>query len=207
LACSLAGSLLLAGCPQLIDDQLEIVPIAEAGAPQTDGGAPAMQQDEPVTDQGDGGARAATPAKGGSPSCGTSLVPRVATCPPLCDRCDAGYCVFDCASEEACKERAIVCPPGVACRVQCAAKAACTKATIACPPEYDCDIECSQANACDQAKLSCSSGSCNVRCSFDNACEKLSVTCAGAQCGAECLDNSKPPELLCGPACACNRCD
>ena len=181
------------GCPLLIDDRLEVVP-TDVAVNDGDGGAPTG---EPM---GTAGAPAA-------PACGDSLLPSGdPACPAVCDRCEAGKCIFECATQDGCKDRAIDCPNGLGCQVVCSAKAACDGAVVACSTSYDCELECGEVDACKEAQVQCGNGNCNVRCLADNACDKLAVTCGSAQCGAECLGPGAAPMLNCGPACSCSPC-
>ena len=179
------------GCPLLVDDRLEVVPANEAigGAatpltvPQPAGGAPSAAECE-------------VPA----------LPPAGSACPAVCDRCEEGRCIFECAAEKACEERQIACPEGLACRVECTGGASCNKAVVSCVGSYACDLDCGSEDACKEARLQCGDGNCNVHCAVAKACDRAVVTCGSAQCGAECIGPMVAPQVHCGVACACNPC-
>jgi hypothetical protein len=179
------------GCPLLVDDRLEVVPANEA----VGGAATPLNVPKP-----EGGAPSA-------PECGvSSLPPASSACPAVCDRCEEGRCVFECATDKACEARQIACPKGLACRVECTGNASCNKAVVSCVGVYACDLDCSNKDACKELRLRCGDGNCNVRCTVAEACDRAVITCGSAQCGAECSGPMGAPELQCGPACACNPC-
>ena len=213
--CLIALSFGAVGCPLLVDDHLKIVPNSSAGTAGVAGGGEA-----PAGAGTTGGSGGPAPIEEGSAgaagepsSCGVSVLP-VATvaCPPLCDRCEEGRCIFDCSADGSCADRHIVCPTGLGCKVECAGQNACPKATVACPAEFDCDLLCDGQSACKEARLTCSDANCTVSCGQPGACEKTVVMCGDAQCGAKCLGLTSPPrlmdrpQLMCGHACACNPC-
>ena len=166
------------GCPLLVDDNLEIVP------------ADSNETDQPVP-----------------VGCGVVSLPASnATCPAICDRCEGGQCVFECSTQDACKELELSCPEGFGCKVECTAQAACTKAVVTCSPSYDCDVECAEIDACKEMNVRCSDGNCQMNCTVDGACEHATVRCGTGQCGAECLGPMAAPMLECGSTCACNPC-
>ena len=185
------------GCPLLVDDRLEIVTAAPDETGQPVGGAAGAASNEPA------------PVAGGATQvdCGVVSLPESdATCPASCDRCEGGQCVFECSTQDACKELELVCPEGWGCKVECAAQAACPKAIVTCSSSYDCDVECGEIDACKEMQVRCGDGNCNVSCAVDKACEKTRVTCGTGQCGAECLGPMGAPMLECGPACSCKPC-
>jgi hypothetical protein len=185
------------GCPLLVDDRLEIVSATPDEAEQPVGGAAGAGSNEPA------------PVAGGADqvSCGVPPPPAAsATCPAGCDRCEGGQCVFECSTQDACKELELSCPEGIDCKVECTAQAACTKAVVVCSSSYDCNVECSDTDACKEMNVRCSDGSCQVNCSVDKACDRARVTCGTGRCGAECLGPMAAPMLECGSACSCNPC-
>lgn len=196
------------GCPLLVDDRLTVVP-----ADSRRGAVP------------DGGANAAAIEAGSARACGESVLPPSAApqqgmapalmqpgaaqpappCPAVCDRCEAGRCIFECQGQDVCRERTFSCPSGLACLVKCAAQA-CGNAIVSCPQEYDCNVECTDQDACKNAQVQCDDGNCNVRCTRDKSCDGLEILCGSAQCGAECLMSGMRPRLDCGSACSCDPC-
>ncbi len=213
--CLIALSFSAVGCPLLVDDHLQIVPRDSAGTAGVAGGDVGQAGAAPTG--GSGGSapidEGAAGVAGEPPSCGVSVLPlATVACPPICDRCEEGRCIFDCSADGSCSDRRFVCPPGLGCKVECAGKNACTKAVVACPAGFDCDVLCSNQSACKEARVTCSNANCNVTCTEPGACEKTTVMCADAQCGANCPGLSSPagpmeqPQLMCGRACACNPC-
>ena len=200
----------------LVDDHLEIVPgnVAMGGDASSAAGERAMPPK--------GGSKAMAPkpmpgvaggpvevggAASEGPACGVSSLPVTdVACPAVCDRCEAGRCIFDCSTQAACEKRSLVCPPGLACQVECSGKAACVETIVICPLGFDCDLQCGEQDACKEASLRCSTANCNVHCTVLNACERTKVACTTAQCGAQCLGPLAAPLLECGESCSCNPC-
>jgi hypothetical protein len=187
--------LMALGCPLLVDDHLEIVPNHVAMAGDASGAA---------------GEKAMPATMGGAPegpACGVSSLPvSDVACPAVCDRCQAGRCIFECSTQAACEKRSLMCPPGLACQVECSAQQACVGAIVICPVGFDCDLQCGEQDACKETSLHCSTANCNVHCTAPSACEKTQVACTTAQCGAECLGSVGAPQLQCGKSCSCNPC-
>lgn len=175
------------GCPLLVDDRLTVVPAGSRSDAVAEAGA------------------SAAPSEDGS-VCGESAIPLAAACPVVCDRCEAGRCIFDCQGQDACKGQTFNCPDGYACLVECAGKAACADGTVICPSQYDCNVECTDQDACKDSLVQCVDGNCNVRCTLDKSCEGLEILCGSGQCGAECLISGMRPRLNCGSACSCDPC-
>jgi hypothetical protein len=203
-----AMGLTMVGCPLLVDNQLEVVPDVATSAgspPTTDGGAPS--EDGAPTPHGGVPNEGGAPSEDGPVACGVlSTAAPGEACPALCDRCEEGYCIFECSDDEVCQDRPLDCPAGWACRVGCSAQASCNKARINCPADFACEVQCLEVDSCKEAVVTCATGNCHVRCDVDKACEKTKVSCSTGHCAAECLAPMHPPMLACGAACACEPC-
>ena len=218
----LGGSMVLLGCPLLVDDRLQVVghEVSESGA------APAAGETaDPPTSGGKAsppasGGKASPPAEGGDANlppeggaggapavtqCGLPMmVPPPAVCPASCDRCEAGVCIIDC-SGGACEKRSLQCPEGLRCRFVCSDDKSCREAQLSCPTKLDCELSCGGNNACVGASLRCSSGSCRTTCANAAGCKELQVVCGTGLCATDCPVGTML-NVTCGPSCSCQAC-
>jgi hypothetical protein len=68
-------------------------------------------------------------------------------------------------------------------------------------------VTCDGKQACDHASVKCASGPCSMTCQGDgDACHDAQLGCGTNACAATC-DGAKGPDVNCGEACSCSRCD
>jgi hypothetical protein len=131
----------------------------------------------------------------------------VPTCPAGCacttllpDRSGYADCTINCSGNR-CRNSAIACPPGMACRIMCGSTDDCR--SVDCSQAKSCEVTCSGNSSCDQ--VTCGSGRCDVTCSGIGSCED-GVSC-GASCGCDvrCTgNNSCATQASCPPAAGCD---
>ena len=185
--------------------------ICESCLAATSGGAtgtcspvPPLQdpEDECETDQVCGGA-------------GTCVLCNVATtppapepCPPECDSCVDGVCIFSCSTNGACDGATIACPADYACEVICTGNSGCSGATINCPATHACSVTCDANGGCANAVIACADGPCNLHCTAaNNTCDGTTLTCGTEACIATCdAQASDEPTVTCGTSCGCLPC-
>jgi hypothetical protein len=139
-------------------------------------------------------------------ACGLRLTSVQTACPASCTRCEAGTCFIECASEGACKEATLACPPNVACQIACTGAGACENASATCPAEFPCDVSCNGKRACKGMTVSCGSGPCEMACTADSACEAMSLRCGDDRCEAKCSGGAVAPQVACEDSCDCATC-
>lgn len=145
-----------------------------------------------------------TGGAGGGSICGDAPSPIDTNCPPACDKCRNGTCVFECKDNE-CQFVTLACPADRPCEVDCKGANSCYQAVIDCPATYACDVVCDDDNACFGATQNCDSGTCTLECAGGvNACFSSTLNCGSGECNAVCNTNADPT-VNCGNACMCNQ--
>jgi hypothetical protein len=140
-------------------------------------------------------------------ACGLRLTSVQTACPASCTRCDAGTCYIECASNAACKEAVLICPPNMACQVACTGESACEKSSVACPAEFPCDLVCTGKQACKGTTAACGSGPCVLNCAAEAACKDATLRCGDDLCEAKCSAGAETPQIDCGESCDCATCN
>jgi hypothetical protein len=125
----------------------------------------------------------------------------VITCPAVCGGgCDDGTCTIVGDGFEL-GRTAIVCPPGLPCRVTCDSVAGCV-VPIDCSQATRCEVVCAGDDSC-HGGIVCGAGACSIECAGTFACGE--IDCADAAgCAIACTGpGSCFSEVICCDAGAC----
>lgn len=175
------------------------------------GGCSIVANPDYMPDESEDGSTSEVPADASTTgewgvACGEDLPSDAAgPCPEECDRCDGGVCWFDCATEQACKEATLTCPPDRACAVSCGATQACTSASVICSDSsHRCTVECTGDQACEKLDLQCGAGTCELSCgSADQPCKSARLQCGANEAAVTCVGPEDGIALAEDPMSAC----
>ncbi len=155
-----------------------------------------------------GGGGTATTSDTTATPCGDHPEPASVECPGICTGgCDKGTCVVVCSGDNYCGGTT-TCPEGMNCQVTCTGFQSCGY-EIHCNDDYWCQVTCNGEEACPSLEIVCGARSdCSVTCGATaptTNCTSVIMHCGKGKCLSQCY-GQKEPELICGDACACDKC-